>query len=70
VTHARGFADQRLRRLKDPLDPSNRRISIIVQYLGKDGEAEESSEADAKNSSGKIPLTGIAKIKAETTDKK
>ena len=35
VTQVRGFADQRLRKLNDPLDPSNRRISLIVQYLVK-----------------------------------
>jgi hypothetical protein len=29
----RGFADQRLRNPKDSLEPSNRRISIIVQYI-------------------------------------
>jgi len=29
----RGFADQLLRKPKDPFDPSNRRISLIVQYL-------------------------------------
>ena len=33
VSQVRGFADQRLRNPKTPLDPSNRRISIIVQYL-------------------------------------
>jgi chemotaxis protein MotB len=35
VTQVRGFADQRLRKLHAPLDPSNRRISLIVQYLVK-----------------------------------
>jgi len=35
VTQVRGFADQRLRKPADPLDPSNRRISLIVQYLNK-----------------------------------
>jgi len=35
VTQVRGFADQRLRRPADPLDPANRRISLIVQYLDK-----------------------------------
>jgi chemotaxis protein MotB len=35
ITQVRGFADQRLRKLQDPLDPSNRRISLIVQYLDK-----------------------------------
>ena len=33
VSQVRGFADQRLRNLKNALDPSNRRISIIVQYI-------------------------------------
>ena len=37
VTQVRGFADQRLRKPSDPLDPSNRRISVIVQYLSKNG---------------------------------
>ena len=36
VTQVRGFADQRLRKPEDPLDPSNRRISLIVQYVVKD----------------------------------
>jgi chemotaxis protein MotB len=35
VTHVRGFADQRLRKPDAPQDPSNRRISLIVQYLEK-----------------------------------
>ena len=33
VTQVRGYADQRLRKPEAPLDPSNRRISVIVQYL-------------------------------------
>jgi chemotaxis protein MotB len=34
ITQVRGFADQRrLRKPEAPLDPSNRRISVIVQYL-------------------------------------
>ena len=36
VTQVRGYADQRLRKPDDPLDPSNRRISLIVQYVVKD----------------------------------
>jgi chemotaxis protein MotB len=35
VTQVRGFADQRLRKKDDPLDPANRRISLIVQYIDK-----------------------------------
>ncbi len=38
VVQVRGFADQKLRKADDPLDPSNRRISVIVQYLVKNDE--------------------------------
>ena len=56
VTQVRGFADQRLRKKDDPLDPSNRRISLIVQYTEKkvtpptptEEGGTKSSEADAK----------------------
>jgi chemotaxis protein MotB len=37
VSQVRGFADQRLRLPKQPEDPSNRRISLIVQYLVDNG---------------------------------
>jgi chemotaxis protein MotB len=33
VSQVRGYADQMLRNPKDNLDPSNRRISLIVQYV-------------------------------------
>jgi chemotaxis protein MotB len=35
VSQVRGYADQMLRKPVDPFDPSNRRISVIVQYLDK-----------------------------------
>ena len=41
VTQVRGFADQRLRKPDAPLDPANRRISLIVQYLVKDRDEED-----------------------------
>jgi len=45
VSQVRGFADQRLRSPNDPLDPSNRRVSIIVQYINTDpGETTRSAE--------------------------
>jgi chemotaxis protein MotB len=50
VTQVRGFADQRLRRTDDPLDPSNRRISLIVQYVEKpDGDEPSPGAAKAKD---------------------
>lgn len=33
IAQIRGFADQHLRNPKDPLDPANRRVSVLVQYL-------------------------------------
>jgi chemotaxis protein MotB len=41
VTQVRGFADQRLRKPDSPLDPSNRRISLIVQYIVKNSDEED-----------------------------
>jgi len=35
ITQVRGFADQRLRKPDNPLDSSNRRVSLIVQYIIK-----------------------------------
>ena len=35
VTQVRGYADQHLRKPDAPEDPSNRRISVIVQYASK-----------------------------------
>src|SRR5262249_3949490 len=40
ISEVRGYADRRLRNPKDPLDPSNRRISLIVQYLPQENEEE------------------------------
>ncbi len=38
VSQVRGYADQMLRKSDAPLDASNRRISVIVQYLDKTPE--------------------------------
>jgi chemotaxis protein MotB len=51
VSQVRGYADQRLRNLKDSLDPSNRRISLIVQYL-------ETNKDDPDDTPGPAPPTG------------
>jgi chemotaxis protein MotB len=42
VSEVRGYADQHLRVPQNPLDPSNRRISLIVQYLSS-GQASPAS---------------------------
>ena len=36
VSQVRGYADQKLRVPANPMDPSNRRISLIVQYVTED----------------------------------
>jgi chemotaxis protein MotB len=69
VTQVRGFADQRLRKLDAPLDPSNRRISLIVQYLVKPGN-EDTTVAGAGDA---VPGTKAAAAKAadgKTSDAK
>ena len=53
VLQVRGFADQRLRNLKNELDPSNRRISIIVQYISNPDEAESPGRDTKETGDGK-----------------
>jgi chemotaxis protein MotB len=53
VTQVRGFADQRLRKPEAPLDPANRRISVIVQYNVKNADDEDAKPASADSSDAK-----------------
>ena len=46
VSQVRGYADQQLRVPSNPFDPSNRRISLIVQYLNS-GTAVASQKSPA-----------------------
>ncbi len=48
VSQVRGFADQRLRKPSAPEDPSNRRISLIVEYLPKDDPKKGDAEKEAQ----------------------
>jgi chemotaxis protein MotB len=48
VTQVRGYADQRLRKPDHPDDPSNRRVSLIVQYMGKPTPDEPEEKAGEK----------------------
>jgi PAS domain S-box-containing protein len=41
------FADQRLRKPNVPLDPSNRRISVLVQHMAEPPDAKAAGGADA-----------------------
>ncbi|HEX3353087.1 MAG TPA: flagellar motor protein MotB [Terriglobales bacterium] len=47
VSQVRGFADQKLRKKDNPLDPSNRRITLIVQYVSKDSDQDVSAPPDS-----------------------
>ena len=53
VVQVRGYADQKLRKPDQPLDPSNRRITVIVQYIVKDEDSDKEggpAEGEAKPS--------------------
>jgi chemotaxis protein MotB len=74
ITQVRGFADMRLRKPDDPLDPSNRRISIIVQYIEKnsDEENKEGAANSGKASAGteeKKPGEHVSASPAESKKK-
>jgi chemotaxis protein MotB len=48
VAQVRGFADQLLRTPEKPDDPSNRRISLIVQYTTKEDLERGNTEHSVK----------------------
>ncbi len=64
VSQVRGFADQQLRVPTNPLDPSNRRISVIVHYL----EIVPPAELDVKSGGGEKAAAdkAVAGAKAES----
>ena len=47
ISQVRGFADRQLRVPSDPLDPSNRRISVIVHYLTQGPALDDEGSAAA-----------------------
>jgi chemotaxis protein MotB len=49
VTQVRGYADTKLRKPDEPFDPSNRRVSLIVEYMIK---AAGSKVDDSSNAAG------------------
>jgi len=70
VSQVRGFADQRLRTATDSLDPSNRRVSIIVQYISNNTDETGPLVKDGKESGEGKPSGAVAKADSETTGKK
>jgi chemotaxis protein MotB len=69
VSQVRGFADQRLRNPKDSLDPSNRRVSIIVQYPSGSAESESALE-DGKDTGAGKPPPAVGQTKSESKSNK
>ena len=55
ISQVRGFADQRLRLAEKPEDPSNRRISLIVQYAAEHGAEMAPTSAELKSGAPSAP---------------
>jgi chemotaxis protein MotB len=70
VSQVRGFADQRLRNLKDSFDPANRRVSIIVQYINSAPEETATPEEKSKETGEEKPSATGEKAAPENTGKK
>ena len=61
VAQVRGFADQSLRKPKQPTDASNRRISLIVQFLDPAAGRPETAVVDGSAANGKaLPAEAAA----------
>jgi chemotaxis protein MotB len=69
VSQVRGFADQRLRNPKDALDPSNRRVSIIVQYIDTSADEGAPATENAKEAEQEKPSAN-AKTESEAAGEK
>jgi chemotaxis protein MotB len=59
ISQVRGYADQKPRVPGNPFEPSNRRISLIVQYVVKNDDEESTpipgAELDAKGAASRPP---------------
>lgn len=66
MAQVRGFADQHLRLAEDPDNPSNRRISVIVQYLNMPKPApNEAKEEEKEGGHGEKKAEGHGEKKAD-----
>jgi len=66
VGQVRGYAERQLRHPEDPNSASNRRISVIVQYLEKTAEENERERAEAPKA---VPETKPAAESKPAPDK-
>jgi chemotaxis protein MotB len=67
ISQVRGYADQQLRLPDKPLDPSNRRISIIVQWLDA-APATTETQSDATAAEGSAENKEAAPNKAHAPE--
>jgi hypothetical protein len=69
VMRVRGYADQQLRKADSPEDPSNRRITAIVQYTQGGDDAKSDASGSEKSSEppngAEAPKSGEAAKPAE-----
>jgi chemotaxis protein MotB len=69
VSQVRGFADQNLRKPKEPEDPSNRRVSVIVQYMSVPDRAEAAAKGEGKGEAKKEEKKPEAKAEGKPATK-
>ncbi len=62
VSQIRGFADQSLRNPKNPTDPANRRVSLIVQYAGQAPLVQGSDEVTVEKPTAAAAVTSVAGV--------
>ncbi|HTR23223.1 MAG TPA: flagellar motor protein MotB [Terriglobales bacterium] len=70
VSQVRGFADQCLRNKAAPLDASNRRISIIVQYIAPAGTEEDEKSPEHPAEAGTVHSPAEEHPARNSSDKK
>ena len=68
VAQVRGFAERQLRHPEDPMHASNRRVSVIVQYLTPPAEPAKAAGEAGKSEGAKAP--GDAEKKSGEAPKK
>jgi chemotaxis protein MotB len=65
VVQIRGYADQQLRKKDSPEDPSNRRITVIVQYTPKGDAGADAENGSEPPKDAEAPKGGEAAKSAE-----
>ena len=56
VMEVRGYADQKLRKPDAPLDPANRRVSLVVHYVEThDGKTPDSNSLEKNGAASSVP---------------